>query len=165
MKIVFLLRHAKSSWDDVSQPDHERPLNKRGKKTAPLMGRFLADEGRLPELIVTSPAVRARETARRIAESSGFAGRMEVAEALYPTTVRGCLDVLAAVDSGVESVMLVAHNFGLEEFVEHLTGESHRMPTCAVAVLELPIERWSEITAETTGRLENLWKPRELFPE
>jgi phosphohistidine phosphatase len=165
MKTLQLLRHAKSSWKDDDLPDVERPLNKRGRKTAPLMGRFLADGGHLPELIVTSPAVRARETVRLIVESSGFSGRQEIAESLYPTTVEGCLDVLAAIDPAVDSAMLVGHCPGIEEFLEQLTGEYQSLPTCAAAVVRLPLDAWSDIMRETTGELVTVWRPRELFSE
>jgi phosphohistidine phosphatase len=165
MKTLLLLRHAKSSWKDDQLPDEERPLNKRGRKTASRMGRFLAEGGHLPDLIVTSPTVRTRETVRLIVESGGFAGPQEVAESLYPTTAEGCVDVLAAIDSSVDSVMLVAHNPGSEEFLEHLTGECHSLPTCAVAVVRLPVDRWSDVTRQTAGELVTVWRPRELFSE
>lgn len=165
MKTLLLLRHAKSSWKDESLPDVDRPLNKRGRKTAPLMGQLLADGGHLPELIVISPAVRARETARLIVDASGFNGEQDVADVLYPTTIDGCVAVLAGIDSDTDPVMLVGHNPGLEEFLEHLTGGCQKLPTCAVAVVRLPVDRWSEVTPQTTGELIAVWRPRELFSE
>jgi phosphohistidine phosphatase len=165
MKTLLLLRHAKSSWKDGELPDVERPLNKRGRKTAPQMGQLLAEGGHLPELIVASPAVRARDTVRLIVESSGFSGEQRIAETLYPTTVDGCVDVLAGIDSDADPVMLVGHNPGLEEFLEHLTGDYQKLPTCAVAVVQLPVDRWTDMSPQTTGELVAVWRPRELFSE
>ena len=165
MRTLLLLRHAKSSWKEADLRDHERPLNKRGRKTAQLMGEFLAANGHLPDLIINSPAVRARETAELVIERSGFDARHEIAEPLYPTTIIRCLYLLAEMGAEAESVMIIAHNPGLEELVVHLTGSFEVMPTCALAEIQLPIDGWPDLTADTIGTLVNLYRPRELFPE
>lgn len=162
MKTLLLLRHAKSSWKDDSLNDHERPLNKRGRKTALVMGEWIKQRGLLPELIVSSTALRAQHTARLIAEHSGFGGELQFNAELYPTTPAGCVSVLRDVGADIDSVMLVGHNPGLEEFVERLTGGFERLPTCALAQLQLPIDAWNEMTAETRAELVNVWRPKEL---
>src|SRR3990172_12140295 len=91
MKTLMLLRHAKSSWKDAEVPDHDRPLNKRGKKTAPQMGRLLSTEGLVPDLILSSTAVRARETAKAVAKDSSYKGPTELLDSLYLATAGGLL--------------------------------------------------------------------------
>jgi len=163
MKTLFLLRHAKSSWDDPDLPDHRRPLNKRGRKTAPLMGQFLAAEKLMPDVIISSTAVRAGQTARLIARHGEFPGSIELTDALYPTTPRRCVSVLQTVPGDAAAVMLVGHNAGMEEFVEHLSGRFERLPTCALVQLEVPIDDWAEFTLETRATLVSVWRPKEMF--
>ena len=86
MKTLLLLRHAKSSWKDESLTDHDRPLNKRGKKTAPLMGHLLREKNLVPDLVVSSTAVRARSTAEAAAEACGYPGEITLTDELYLAT-------------------------------------------------------------------------------
>lgn len=162
MKTLLLLRHAKSSWKDSTQSDHERPLNKRGRETAPVVGELIAERKLTPQLMICSTAVRAETTARMIAEHSGYRGELTVTGELYPTTPSACLSVLREVEPGVESVMLVCHNPGLEELVQLLAGIYERMPTCCLVQLSLPIEDWRDLTAETAAEVVDVWRPREL---
>jgi phosphohistidine phosphatase len=165
MRKLLLLRHAKSSWDDEGMPDIQRPLNKRGRRTAPRMAEFLAAEGLLPARMLCSPAVRARETAALIVEFSGYDGPLDIAEALYPTTVSRSVSVLAELGGDAESVLLVGHNPGLEELVSHFTGRYEPMPTCALAEMDLSVDGWGELSAETTGTLIGVSRPKDLFGE
>ncbi|GAB4145551.1 MAG: histidine phosphatase family protein [Planctomycetaceae bacterium] len=163
MKTLLLLRHAKSSWDDSSLEDYDRPLNKRGKKAAPKMGYVILEENILPDAIITSPARRARETAFLVAEECGFGGAIEVDLALYPTSSASCIDVLSNLSEDIDTVLLVAHNPGLEQLVESLTGTYERLPTAALVQLCLEIDDWTDLTGSTPATLLNLWRPRELF--
>jgi phosphohistidine phosphatase len=162
MKTLLILRHGKSSWKDASLADHDRPLNSRGRRDAPVMGELLRDEGLVPGLIVSSTAKRARTTAEAVAEASGYEGEVLLTRYLYMADPEDYLAVLQELDSTEESVMVVGHNPGMEALLEDLTGEYERLPTAALAQVELPVDRWTELTHETEGRLVNLWRPREL---
>jgi len=165
MKTLLLLRHAKSSWKDADLTDHDRSLNKRGKRDAPAMGRLLLEKGLTPQQIISSTARRARDTAALIAEQSGFTGAIELNGDLYhagPEALAGCLSQLYYED---DPVLLVAHNPGLERFLELLTGQYERLPTAALAQISLDLGDWSQLRPETRGTLENLWRPREMEPD
>lgn len=162
MKTLLILRHAKSSWADASLSDHERPLKKRGRRDAPRMGALLRDEDLTPEIIVSSTARRAIETADLVAEESGFDGELVATRELYHADPESYLEVAREHGGASEVVMLVGHNPGLEDLVEQLSGSWQRMPTAALAHIELDIDSWSALDDEATGRLANLWLPREL---
>jgi phosphohistidine phosphatase len=162
MKTLLLLRHAKSSWKDSSLEDHDRPLNKRGKLDAPRMGGLLRKENLVPDAIVSSTAKRARKTAKMAGEECGFAGRLTLSPDLYCGGPSDFVRVLHEVSDDRDRVMVVAHNPGLEEFLEILTDEYERMPTAALAVVKLPIESWRDLRVGTEGKLEKLWLPGEV---
>ena len=160
MKTLMLLRHAKSSWKDESLDDHERPLNKRGKRAAPLMGRLLKKEALVPDLIISSTAVRARTTAEAVAESSGYARAVELDEELYLAPAGKLLDVAARIPGDtVRSLLLVAHNPGMEDLVAMLSGRSERFPTAALAVFDLSVDRWRDVALGVETRLVSLFRP------
>jgi phosphohistidine phosphatase len=163
MKTVLVLRHAKSSWDDSALGDHERPLNKRGRRDGPLMGDLVREQRLTPDVIISSDAVRARMTADAVAEAAGYTGEVLRDRLLY---LAGPDDILAVLRSVAEAntgtVMIVGHNPGLEEFVAQLTGEHEALPTAALAQIVLPIKRWRDLDASTRGTLVGLWRPKEL---
>ena len=163
MKTLFLLRHAKSSWDSPADTDFERPLNKRGWRTAPLMGEFIAENDLVPEAIVSSTATRARQTAETVAEHCGFEGDIEFTGELYPTSVGRCINALKTMPDNAASVMLVAHNPGIEEFLSHLTGQYNTIQTCVLSHIEIELDDWSGLDNETRGELIEIYRPRELF--
>jgi phosphohistidine phosphatase len=162
MKTLMLLRHAKSSWDDPDLDDHDRPLNKRGKRDAPRMGKLLAQQDLTPELIVTSTAKRARRTARAVAEACGYEGQMVETGDLYHAPAEGYVEVLRRLPPDVDCPLLVGHNPGMEDLLARLTGSDEIMPTAALAKVSLPVDAWDELTSKTPGTLINLWLPREL---
>lgn len=162
MKTLLVLRHAKSSWKDEGISDHDRPLNKRGKQDAPRMGQLIREEGLVPDLILTSSAKRALTTAQMAAEACGYEGEIQVSRDLYATGPEEFIEMLGALPDDVNTVLTVGHNPGLEELVEALTDEAQGMPTAALAQIVLEIEHWSELSGESTGRLLNLWLPRNL---
>jgi phosphohistidine phosphatase len=138
MKTILLLRHAKSSWSDTALRDSQRPLNKRGLQDAPRMGKRLKKRGYRCDCIITSPAVRAYETAKAAAKEMGFKDTIIKDERLYMAGIDDYLEVIAGVPEGVEHLMLVSHNPGTEEFFEFLTGESvAKFPTAAYALIEV----------------------------
>ena len=162
MKTLLVLRHAKSSWDDSSLDDHERPLNKRGQRDAPRMGELLREYGLIPEVVLSSDAVRARLTAEAVAKAAGYAGKILLDPHLYMASPGDILSLLPTVQGNPATVMIVGHNPGLEKLVEHLTGERHDIPTATLAQIGLPIERWRDLELSTRGTLAGLWRPKEL---
>jgi len=158
VKTLLVLRHAKSSWDDAALDDHERPLNARGERDAPRIGQLAREEGLVPELIVSSDAVRARLTAAAMADATG--GRILLDPRLYHASATDILAALrSVVEDNLEIVMIVGHNPGLEELVAVLTGELEHLPTAALAQIELPIEGWSDLDTATRGTLIGVWRP------
>lgn len=161
MKTLFLLRHAKSSWADAGQPDFARPLNERGQKAAPLVGRFMRRENLLPDLVLSSPATRARETITLVAAAGKFSCEVRYDERIYEASLARLLEIVMQLEEGAGAVLLVGHNPGMEELVLHLTGEQQHMPTAALACITLNIEKWSKARAGN-GHLERLIRPKEL---
>ena len=145
MKTLTLVRHAKSSWKDTSLSDRDRPLNKRGKRDAPEMGRRIVAAGIRPSLIVSSPAVRAWTTAKIIADEIGYPREfLQRDNGLYLATVNGILDVIVTQDVGFSSLMLVGHNPGFTDFANYLVpGLTNNMPTAAVVSVEIDSDDWS----------------------
>lgn len=161
-KTLLVLRHAKSSWDAPARDDHERPLNKRGRRDAPRMGELVREYGLMPDLVICSDAVRARLTAEAMAEAAQYAGKIVLDEHLYLATAEDLLSRLRRVPQNAGTVMIVGHNPGLEELVEQLTGERQDLPTAALAQIVLPIDRWRDLTVSTRGTLMGHWCPKEL---
>jgi len=162
MKVLLVLRHAKSSWKGMGVSDHARPLNKRGKKAAPRMGQLLYEEDLVPDVILSSTAQRARDTADLVTEASGFEGEIAYLEDLYHAWPSDYLDALRGLSDDNDSVMIVGHNPGMELLLELLTGKSERFPTAALALIQLPIDNWAQLNDETEGELIQLWLPRAL---
>ena len=154
MKTLLLLRHAKSSWDDASLSDLERPLNDRGRRTAPFMGELIKRRGISPDVIVSSPAERARETATLVSKSAGILAEIGIDPSIYEASPDDLRKVTSALDDKYTSVMLVGHNPGIEAFIHFLTGHTERMPTAALAVIELEIEKWVDINDGCGSRYE-----------
>ena len=161
MKTLLLLRHAKSSWKDDEARDFDRPLNQRGLKAAPAIGRLIRKRKLQPDLVVGSPAERARQTTQLVIEAAGLKTELRYDERIYEASVARLMGVVSELDDEAGMVMLVGHNPGFEELLEVLTGEAHKMPTAALACIELNIEKWNKVRADA-GRLEWLVKPKEL---
>jgi len=162
MKTLLILRHAKSSWENSGLADHDRPLNKRGKRDAPRMGLLLREQGLAPDLILSSTAKRARRTASAVAESAEFQGEVKLLPELYHAGPRTYSEVLRNISNDCESVMVVGHNPGLEILLAKLAGEGERLPTASLAHLQLGIDSWGEFNLDVEARLVGLWRPREL---
>ncbi|MCK5644258.1 MAG: histidine phosphatase family protein [Gammaproteobacteria bacterium] len=162
MKTLLILRHAKSSWKETGLADHDRSLNKRGRRDAPRIGDLLREEGLVPDIILGSSAKRAKRTAEIVAEESGFGGDIMFSRELYAAWPVSYIDVLNIQPDHYGCVMVVGHNPGLEELLLVLTGEAERMPTAALAQVTLPIDSWCELSYETSGELVEIWRPREL---
>ncbi len=140
MKKLFLLRHAKSSWDNAGLSDFERPLNDRGLKTAPLVGTAMRERGFQPQIIISSNAKRAKQTAELIKTFAQLEREIEFDGRIYAASTSELITVAQEINDQFESAMLVGHNPGFEGLVQFLTGEFETMPTAALAVIELSIE-------------------------
>ncbi len=144
MKTLTIVRHAKSSWSDTGLSDRERPLNKRGERDAPVMGKRIADAGIRPSLIVSSPATRAWTTARVVAEQLSYPAEFLQSEhELYLASLNDLLDVVVAQDDGFNSLMIVGHNPGLTDFVNFLSpGLTRNLPTAGVVSVNINQDHW-----------------------
>jgi phosphohistidine phosphatase len=162
MKTLLVLRHAKSSWNDSALGDHERPLNERGRRDGPRMGRLLREYGLIPDIVISSDAVRAQRTAEAVAEAARYVGEILLDERLYLASPADILSLLRTVREDADRIMVVGHNPGLEGLVEQLTGEREDMPTATLAQIVLPIDRWGDLQPSTRGTLVGLWRPGEL---
>lgn len=148
MKRLFLIRHAKSSWDDAALADRERPLNERGKRDAPKIGERLARREIKPDLILSSPAVRALTTAKIIAGKLDYMRKhIGVDDRLYAAQADDLLEIIHALDDHLQCVMIVGHNPELSELAQRLSGEIDQLPTGAVAEFGFAAKSWAEIGA------------------
>ena len=160
MKTLFVLRHAKSSWDDPELADFDRPLNNRGAAAAPFMGELMQREELRPDVIISSPAVRARTTAALVKEHSGINAEIVHEERIYEASAQMLLQVASSLDDRFRSAMLVGHNPGMEGFIRLLTGRLEPMPTASLAVIDLDIDLWSQVAAGR-GSLRRVIRPRD----
>jgi phosphohistidine phosphatase len=163
MKTLLILRHAKSSWKFPDLSDHDRPLNRRGKRDAPKMGKILKERGLVPDLVISSTATRAKDTASAVAKHSGYKGKRIRFESLYAAEPGAYLAVIRELTDNYQRVLIVGHNPGVEELIELLTGEIHIVPTCTLAQIEFEIEKWSDTLRRLTdrGRLVEILIPDE----
>jgi phosphohistidine phosphatase len=162
MKTLLVLRHAKSSWDDAALDDHERPLNKRGQRDAPRMGALVREHGLMPDVVISSDAVRARLTAEAVVEAARHGGEILLDRRLYLAGPADILALLRTAGGKAGTLMIVGHNPGLEELVAQLTGEQQDMPTAALAQIALPIDQWRDLKPSTRGTLVGHWVPKQL---
>lgn len=165
MKTLLLMRHAKSSWKDSKLADRERPLNKRGRRDAPMMGQMLVDRGLIPQRILSSSALRARQTAEVVAETAEFQGDVTYLDSLYMAEVEVYISELRELPDDVDMAMVIGHNPSLEILLQILSSKIESLPTAVIAHLELPIESWAQLSTHTEGQLAEIWRPKELREE
>ncbi|MCH7880559.1 MAG: histidine phosphatase family protein [Proteobacteria bacterium] len=164
MKSLFLLRHAKSSWSDPGLEDRQRPLNKRGKRDAPIMGDRLRARNEYPDLILTSPALRARCTAELFANACGYSPEMIVEEAeLYFSSTRSIEGIIVNQDDRYRSLMLVFHNPDITQLVNSIDAAIRidNIPTCGMVKLVSDIDRWRDWSVSNT-RFEYFDTPKRI---
>lgn len=144
MKTLTLVRHAKSSWKDTSLGDRDRPLNSRGERDAPVMGKRIADAGIRPSLLISSPAVRAWTTAKEIARALSYPLEfLQREDGLYLASLDSLLDVVAQQESGFNNIMLFGHNPGLTDFANYLSpGLTNNLPTAGVVSVDFDSADW-----------------------
>ena len=167
MKRIFLLRHAKSSWDDPALSDFDRPLNRRGRTAAPLIGRHLADHGLAPSLILCSAARRTRETLALLLPDLSGETVIRIETGLYEAGAGQLLARIRQIPPEVPSVLLIGHNPGLEELASDLIADgpaediarlAEKFPTAALAAIHFDARTWKDVGARS-GTLERFVIP------
>lgn len=161
-KTLLLLRHAKSSWKDLSLDDHQRTLNGRGRDAATRVGRLVQEQQFAIDLVLCSTSTRTRETADRVFEGAKSKPPISYRDDLYHASPETMIQVLSHVAEPNQCVMLIGHNPGLEEFLSQLTGNETEFPTAGLAQIELDFDRWTQFNEQTRGRLVQFWRPKEL---
>ncbi len=162
MKTLLVMRHAKSGPAQHGMEDHARPLNERGRQDAPQMGRFLAQQGLRPGVVISSTAKRARKTAELVAKALEFTGTIEATETLYLAEPSKYIQRLALLDDTIDTALLIGHNPAIEGLITKLSGEPVVMPTAAVARIDLDISDWAGVGKTKTGSLKAVWRPKEI---
>lgn len=149
MKTLYVIRHAKSSWDATNVDDFERPLNGRGKLDAPRMGKRLKEKEIHPDLMLTSPARRALSTSKKIGKILGYPkDNIKTDRQLYHADEETILSVVQGIKDKFNHVILCTHNPGLTDFVNTLMNgefDIDNIPTCGVVALEFDFERWRDV--------------------
>jgi phosphohistidine phosphatase len=170
MRRLILFRHAKSDWSDAEQDDHVRTLAPRGRRAAGPMGAWLAGRGFRPDLVLCSTAERARATWLLARAAFTPPPKVKYEPDIYLAAPDALLDAVKAAPADIQTLMIVGHNPGLEQFVELLASKgdpearralSGKFPTAAIAVLDFPFDGWSEV-APRSGRLDRFVSPRML---
>ena len=160
MKTIYILRHAKSSWDNPNLADFERPLNKRGLESAPFIGEIIFKNNFQPDSVLSSPAERAKQTAFLVKETGKIEAEIQFDERIYEASPQQLLQVISELETDRESALLIGHNPGLEGLIRFLTGANQTMPTAALAVVDLDVQNWEETNAGC-GNLRTLIRPNE----
>lgn len=150
MKTVYLIRHAKSSWEDESLSDFDRPLNERGKIDAPRMGKRLKEKNLTPDVLLSSPAKRALSTAKRIADAIGYPKeKIKTDQGLYHADEDEILNVIRSVGDKNDCLVIFGHNPGLTDFVNAMSNDRKRfidnIPTCGVVAFRFEASSWKQI--------------------
>ncbi len=162
MKYLLILRHAKSDWDNPALDDHDRPLNARGMEEAPRVGRFLLENNLIPDFVISSTALRARQTTNQVLDTCQYDGDVFFTRSCYMANPAAYKQALRSVPGNPERVLLVGHNPGLEDLASQLTSENLTLKTAALVFIALPIQEWNELAQDTRGTLEGQWAGKNL---
>ena len=145
-KKLFIIRHAKSSWRDLTLDDFDRTLNKRGKSDAPMMGKRLKEKNILPDLIISSSAKRTELTAKKIAKNVKYKKEIVYTKELYESSISAMCNILTKIDDENNIVFLVGHNTGINAYVQEYINLQENVPTSGVVEIEFDCDKWSEIS-------------------
>lgn len=161
MKKLLLMRHAKSSWKNLQRADHDRKLNKRGKRDASRMGAWLQQHDHIPDLIISSTARRAERTARRVRRELDPQPELVTDPDLYHGLPADYATAIRQVAPNVDTLLVIGHNPGLEEFLSRITGADELLPTASIALVTLS-DPWPHLPLHHCGELLHVCRPREL---
>ena len=163
IKTLYIIRHAKSDWSDAKASDFERGLNKRGKKDLNIISSFVSIKDIRPDLILSSPALRAQITADRLAKSVEYSGRIHYMEELYAVRPKTLINILSLQDNQYSSIFLIGHNPELTELANLMLKENFaKLPTLGVLAIELDIESWEDIGDGVEGKIDLFIFPKQF---
>ena len=145
MKKLYIIRHAKSSWKDFTLDDFDRPLNKRGKLNAPYMGKKLKQKNIFPDMIISSPALRAKLTAKSIAKEISFTKKMVFKEDIYEASVGTLKQIITQLNDTNNTVFLFGHNPSLNMLAQSYVDFDENIPTCGIVEVEFNCTKWKDI--------------------
>jgi phosphohistidine phosphatase len=146
MKKLYLIRHAKSSWKNLEIDDFYRPLNKRGELNAPFMAEKLKERGVIPDLILSSPALRAKKTAKILSKKILSKKRVTYIQNIYEAYSSELLEILKTVDDKHTTLFLVGHNPGVNDLAEYFVDFYDNIPTCGIVEIEFSCKKWAKIS-------------------
>ena len=156
------MRHAKSDWSDESQKDHDRPLNKRGRRDAPLMAGWLQSVGRVPALVLCSTATRTRETLDLMLEVWDQSPDVIHCENLYLASADEILAEIRTYGTSEPSIMALAHNPGTAYAASMMADQSVEMPTAAAAIFDVWVDTWASLNDDAERRIAFMMRPKSL---
>ena len=160
MKTLFILRHAKAGSGNIDTADFDRALKREGLEDAAFIGSLLGENDIEPDLIISSPARRAAQTAAVVKETARFSREIRFDERIYEASPQALLQVVSEVEDKNDTVLLVGHNPGLENLIEMLTGKPQSMPTAGLAKIHLQLESWSRV-APGSGQRKSFVSPKD----
>jgi phosphohistidine phosphatase len=156
MKTLYLLRHAKSSWDYPGLSDHRRPLNKRGETDAPRMGKWLQEHAQAPDWVYCSDAARTLSTFARVNQFWNIPKeRLQISPELYLASTAQFWKTLHTTSANIGSILIVGHNPGITDFANELGSDFFvdNMPTCALAAFRFSVDNWQDIKPQSGSPL------------
>lgn len=161
MKTIYLIRHAKSSWDDHTLEDHERPLNDRGRKDANAMAKYLHHKGISPEIALCSTAKRTKETYSYF--TPYFSGiPLSLIRNLYHASVESLEEVIKSIDNDLNGAFMIGHNNGVSELISIIMGKNVSLSTCSYNQIEFPVNDWKDIDL-LTAKVVFAISPKEII--
>ena len=162
MKSVILFRHGKSDWNSNYGHDHDRPVSKRGIKAAKKMGRYLSKIDEVPDLTISSTAIRALNTAKLAIKAGAWGTNLDHEKKIYESTVKTLIDILSTQRDDYENICIVGHEPTFSSFIQLCNNNNWiRFPTASMARINFGIDKWSEIGFEF-GSLIWLCRPKEI---
>lgn len=165
MKTVCFIRHAKSSWDQAGLADIDRPLNIRGKTTAPIMAKIMADKGYVPDLIISSTAKRARQTAKYFRKQFKIKKQeLQLEPSIYGGDEQSIFEIIRRVPDTINTLFLFGHNPTMNYLAALFSEDRIHVPTCGILVIEAPIDHWVDIQPDHTG-LKHFIYPKQFIPD
>lgn len=166
-KVLLILRHAKSSWKNKKLNDHDRPLNKRGRKEAIKMGEYLKNMDLMPDTIITSSALRAIETTTLLCRQGGYNGIVEVNFSFLEGNTTSYLQSISTSHEDKDRLLIVGHNPALEQLITTLTNKTVRLPTCTLVQIKLNVASWNTMLHNSGSKPEivTIWRPKKVDQE
>ena len=147
MKKLYLIRHAKSSWEDLTLHDFDRPLSKRGKNDIPKMAMRLKESGVVPDIILSSGALRAKLTVHCLVDLIGYNKPVKFDNEIYESNSTSLYKIITSIDDKYRIAFIVGHNPSLNMLAEDFVGLSHNIPTCGIVEIDFSCSSWSDISS------------------